>query len=180
MSPRRANRAGEPVHRLVYWDSCLFIAWLTGEQRRQVEIDGLREAVEHAKRGTVTIVISAAFEIEVLDATLSNDARTALTRFLRQGNVEVIGMEPPIIRLASAIRNHYVARKAGGTARFVPSFPDSVHLATAINRRVDAFYTFDRGGKDKGNLLALDGDVAGHSLVICLPPVSQLTLGFSQ
>jgi hypothetical protein len=46
------------------------------------------------------------------------------------------------------------------------SVPDTTHLATAIHYRVDALYTFD-----EDDLLPLNGNVAGHDLVICKPPL---------
>jgi len=91
-------------------------------------------------------------------------------------SVELVDLEPPIIKLAREIREHYQREKQAGRQKGVVAAADALHLATAINRAVDAFYTFDKGTKDKVSLLSLSGNVAGHALKICKPPVSQLSL----
>jgi integrase len=52
------------------------------------------------------------------------------------------------------------------------------HLASAIHFEVDEFHTFDEGKKGGRSLLSLDGDVAGHRLRICKPPVGQMQIKF--
>ena len=172
----RKRVSPRPKFARVYWDSCIFIAWLTGEPRPQIELDGLREAVEQASRGEARVVVSRIFETEVLVDAMPGQVKALLQKFLRQDSVEVIDLEPPILQLATEIRTYYRIEKQRGTSSFVPSMADSLHLATAINRKVDAFYTFDRGGKDKASLLSLDRNVAGYPLAIHSPPATQLTL----
>lgn len=174
MSPRRA--VPSPTFERVYWDSCLFIAWLTAEQRVKDDLDGLEECVRHAELNLVTVIVSKVFELEVIVDAMPDSTQSQLRRFLRQTNVEVVDYEPGIVALAREIRAHYVTRKQAGTFGWVPAIADSIHLATAVNRKAEVFLTFDKGGKDKGNLLALDGDVAGHQLRVLPPRAKQMTL----
>jgi hypothetical protein len=57
--------------------------------------------------------------------------------------------------------------KSGGKTL---SVPDAIHLATAIQYRVDEFHTFDGEGNSRYlGLLPLSGNVGGHKLTICKP-----------
>ena len=58
--------------------------------------------------------------------------------------------------------------------------PDAIHLASAILYEATEFHTFDgvRSGVNKGGLLTLDGNVAGHRLRICAPKAEQLQFSF--
>lgn len=161
-------------HRVVYWDSCIFIAWIAGEGRPEME--GVRESVRRIKKNFATMVTSVITETEVLDGNMSPEAQSEYGRLMRRANVELIDLDPPIRRLAKSIREFYQREKRDGRQRGIVTAADAIHLATAINRNVDALYTFDKGGKDKVSLLALSGNVAGHPLLICVPPVQQLTL----
>ncbi|HEX3526234.1 MAG TPA: PIN domain-containing protein [Thermoanaerobaculia bacterium] len=159
---------------VVYWDSCIFIAWLTGEQRPAGEQEGIRDCVRKLNKGLVTIVTSALVNTEVLIGNMPPEAQRKYSRVMR--SIELVDLEPPIIKLAREIREYYQREKQAGRQKGVVAAADALHLATAINRTVDAFYTFDKGTKDKVSLLGLSGNVAGHSLKICKPPVSQLSL----
>jgi hypothetical protein len=58
------------------------------------------------------------------------------------------------------------------------STPDAIHLATAILYEAEEFHTTDGGGKRKraGDLIPLNGNVAGHRLRICIPRADQYGL----
>jgi predicted nucleic acid-binding protein len=161
-------------HGVVYWDSCIFIAWIAGERRSEME--GIRESVRRIKRNYSVMVTSVITDTEVLDGNMTKEAQAEYGRLMRRANVELIDLDPPIRRLAKSIREFYQREKRDGRQRGVVTAADAIHLATAINRNVDAFYTLDKGGKDKVSLLSLSGNVAGHQLLICVPPVQQLTL----
>jgi|SRR6185436_20704 len=160
--------------RVVYWDACIFIAWITGEARPPGEQDGIRECVRKLGKKLVVVVTSSFTSTEVLVGNMPQEAQSAYGRLMR--SIEVIDLEPPILRLARELREHFQREKHAGRQRGVIAAADALHLATAINRNVDAFYTFDRGTKDKVSLLSLSGNVAGHPLKVCKPPVSQLSL----
>ncbi|HRC86492.1 MAG TPA: hypothetical protein PK413_12860 [Thermoanaerobaculia bacterium] len=118
----RKRRFPRPEFRRVYWDSCIFIAWLTGESRKQVELDGLREAVEQAAAGELVVVVSRMFEQEVFTDDLPVDVRRLLERFFRQPTIEVVDLEPPIHSLARQIRGYYRQQKQQGLGRFCRLF----------------------------------------------------------
>ncbi len=52
----------------LYWDSCVFIAWMKDEPRPAGEIDGIRDIVEKAKRREVSIITSTLTYAEVTEA----------------------------------------------------------------------------------------------------------------
>jgi len=175
MTPKR--RKQPPQHQVVYWDTCLYIAWLTKETNHpKPDLDGLFDTVRNVGRRLSKLVVSQMVVQELLLDSQAVEVRDAFRRLLGMPNVLLVDFERPIMLAVEEIRSYYRIRKNSGMFPFVPSFTDTIHLATAINRNVDAFYTFDKGGKDKGNLLLLDGDVAGHPLKICTPPAGQLTL----
>jgi predicted nucleic acid-binding protein len=161
-------------HKIVYWDACIFIAWLAGELRPETE--GIRESARRIKRNYALMITSTVTEMEVLDGNMSNEAQTEYRRLMRRSNVNTIDLEVPIRRLAKEIREFYQREKQAGRQRGVVTTADAIHLATSINRNVDAFYTLDKGGKDKVSLLSLTGNVAGYPLLICPPPAQQLGL----
>lgn len=96
-------------------------------------------------------------------------------RLLKRPNVITVDFEPPINALMREIFDHY-SRNPDGIRKM--ALNDAMHLATAINRKADAFYTFDGGRKGGMNLLKLDGNVAGHKIHICKPPYEQAPLLF--
>lgn len=141
------------------------------------EMDGVLEAVKHAQAGRVEVVVSRHMENEVLDAAMDRETADMFHSLLKRPNVTWVDYEPPILNLAKEIREYYAGQKRALAAPVkVPGTSDAFHLATAINRKVDGFYTFDKGKKGGANLLALNGSVAGHALEICRPPFGQLAL----
>lgn len=148
-------RRGKPIY---YWDANIFLAWLKDEARKPGEMEGLAEVVAIIDRQEATMMTSVLTRTEVLESSLPSHAQNLFNKIFDRPNVVSVDLTSPISNLAHSIRDHY--RQNGRTLKT----PDSIHLATAINHKVDEFHTFD-----EGDLIPLNGDVSGHRLIICKP-----------
>lgn len=160
---------------LVYWDACVFLSWLKGEEDRRTpsEKEELVACARLVDRGTVHLVTSTITRVEVLASTLSDEQEAKFVEFLRSTKITLQAPDIRIVTLASQLRDNYQKQKLKFDRTICT--PDAIHLATAIVYNVDEFQTFDK--KDKGKclgLLPLDGDVAGHPLKVCPPTVRNL------
>lgn len=147
-----------------YWDTCLFVSWLADEQRPSGDMDGVREIVSRFKRRDAAIVTSALTLAEVLPSKFPAGVFNLFDDLLKRAAFRVISVDRKIAKLAGDLRVHY--EKDGKKLRT----PDSIHLATAIINGVAELHTFDK------DMLPLNGNVAGHKLVICKPSFKQASL----
>jgi predicted nucleic acid-binding protein len=136
-------------------------------------LEGVLVSVEHIHAGRCNLVVSRAIpDQEVPKEGIPADRRRIYDAFFLRPNVVPVDYEVPIIELMRELLAHY--RDSAAPLRLM----DAMHLATAIRKKVDAFYTFDSGGKGGADLLSLDGNVAGHNLKICKPPFEQAPILF--
>jgi predicted nucleic acid-binding protein len=150
-----------------YWDTCLFLAWLNDERRKQGEMDGVREVIARHKRREVRLITSVLTQIEVLQSKMPVGVGTSFLDFLKR--MTRVSVDTKIARLAHDLRDHYAALAASTGSKLL-STADAIHLATAIHHRVSEFHTFDEMGNAKHlGLLPLSGNVGGHRLTICKP-----------
>ena len=153
--------------RKYYWDSCAFILWLD-EKGERADVDGLAEVVKEVEKGDADLFTSAVTKTEVLKGRMTPEQEDKFTRLFQRRNVVPVDITGRVLDLSEKIRewNPKV------------STPDAIHLATAILYEADEFHTTDGGGKRKrsGDLLPLDGNVAGHRLKICKPKADQYNL----
>lgn len=141
-----------------YWDSGLFIALLTGEQRAPGEMEGLLEVIHMADVDEAFIVTSHQSTIEVLgpaDAPLTD----AFLEIFERPNYRLLPAVLPISRRAADYRRDLSLK-----------FADAIHLATAVLYGVDELHSFDR------DLLRLDRHPRIDGLHICKPSAPQKTL----
>ena len=138
-------------------------------------MDGVIECVEAVQRNEILLITSVLTRTEVYEADLTNEVREMYSNLLKRRNVQLIDNDLRVSDLARQIREYYreLSRRDGQPGL---TTPDAVHLATAIHYKADAFYTFDEGSKGSRSMLSLNGSVAGHSLKICKPEVSQYRL----
>ena len=161
---------------ILYWDSCVFIAWLKNEVRPTGELDGIRDIVEKAKGREVSIITSALTYAEVTEAKVGAGVMNMFDDLFKRRNMSRPAVDMRVSRLARDLRDHYSARAPEYNGKTL-SVPDAVHLATAILYRANAFHTFDRKNRNGTlGLIPLSGNVAGHGLVISKPEVKQISL----
>ncbi len=141
---------------IYYWDTCLFLAWLKDEERAAGEMDGVRDIIQRVKRRDATIITSVLTLVEVLRAKLPAGVDNLFKETLKR--TTRVSVDIRIANLAHDIRNFYAL-----TGHRIPKTPDTIHLATAIQYRVDEFHTFD------DELIAISGNVGGHKLIVCKP-----------
>lgn len=160
---------------LVYWDTCVYIAWLTNEQRPKHEMDGVYESAKKIQDKKQRLICSAIVMAQIYVSKMHPHAMDVFERFLKRKSVQYVDFENRAAALTSEIMDYYNAQHTIPGKKMV--FSDAQHLATAMHYNVDAFYTFDEGKRGGIDLLSLNGNVAGHSLKICKPPLpSQLRM----
>lgn len=157
--------------KIIAWDSCIFIAWLQDEKRDFGVMEGIEETVRKIGGGEVILITSQVTNMEVLESRLSPDARKKWKEIFNRRNCQIMDVNPRVGEKASFIRDHYDQKE------IKLSVPDSIQLATAIIFNAEEFHTFDGSGKKKnGDLIPLNGNVAGHKLKICVPYAKQGSL----
>lgn len=153
--------------RLIYWDSCVFLAFLTAEKREEGALAGIRAVVADIERRKVTLITSGIIHTEIID--LPKKTEKQFTRLFDRSNIKCIDPTTRILKKAGALRSYYRKRKDKNNGKVLGS-PDAIHLATAIIYKVNEFHTFDRKGRAGTlGLLPLTGNVAGHKLHVCRP-----------
>jgi predicted nucleic acid-binding protein len=160
---------------VIYWDTCIFLAWLKNETwRPNHEMDGVYDAVDAVKTRRA-IMMTAATTYGEIRKTKHEHVWRAFESFMKRRNVRMVDVDPRIHALAAQLRDHYrTAHKSDGLGEL--KVMDSEHLAAAIRYKANMFYTFDNGQKGDRGLLQLNGNVAGHKLVVCKPPVTRISL----
>ena len=143
-----------------YWDSCAFILWID-EKGNQFTVDGLAQVVKEVESGQADLFTSALAKTEVLRGKMTAEQRERFNRLFQRRNVVAVDITGRVLAVSEEIRE----------SNPKISTPDAIHLATAILYEADEFHTTDGGGKRKrgGDLLPLNGNVAGHRLKICIP-----------
>jgi predicted nucleic acid-binding protein len=162
------NRQQRP---LIYWDTCIFLAWLKDETRAEGEMAGVYAVAVEVFEKKVDLVTSAVSETEIEQARLSQDAKEKWKKVFDLSNVEVVPLSAEMGRRAGELRAFY---RNLGDGRPGLCQNDAYHLATAIVLDVTAFHTFDETDKKScRGLLTLNGNVAGFPLVIRKPSTEQ-------
>jgi len=154
---------------LVYWDTCLYISWLTDEHRPNHEMDGVYESAKKISEAKQRLICSTVVTAQIYETKMGQDAMDKFGRFLKRRSVQYVDFEHRAAGLTSEIMDYYNVKNVIQGKKM--DFSDAQHLAIAILYHVDAFYTFDEGKKGGINLLSLNGNVAGHNLTICKPPL---------
>ncbi|MGH9898498.1 MAG: type II toxin-antitoxin system VapC family toxin [Pyrinomonadaceae bacterium] len=159
--------------RKIYWDACVFLAWLNNEPQIDISVtEGMEKVVKLVDANKVTLMTSVVTRTELLDNRMSAEVKTNFDSLFNRRNVVMITLDLRISDLSHEIRDYYDRQGIKlGTS-------DCQHLATAILYMADEFHTLDGSGKKKkGKLLPLNGIVAGkYKLRICQPNAEQDTL----
>jgi predicted nucleic acid-binding protein len=142
---------------LRYWDTNCFLGVLNREPDK---IGTCRAVLREAAGGSLQIVTSALTLTEVLwpkgEAKISKDSAERIHHFFRHEWIIVRDLDRKLAEQAREIVwDHSVKPK------------DSIHVATAIDAKVDQFDTFD------GPLIALSRKIGDPPLVIGKPNVPE-------
>jgi predicted nucleic acid-binding protein len=155
----------------IYADSCVIISWIMGEERPNLESQGVRVFFNQVTNGEVILVALRNVIFDEVQIERNTEATMKFRNVMARGAVELPSQDIRIERLATQLRDYYIVN---GPKEL--KLKDSLHLATTIHNKCDAFYTFDDGQKGGISLLSLNGNVAGYHLVICKPPITQYSL----
>jgi len=148
----------------IYWDSCIYIAWLIGEtQHGKGCKDAIRQMAEDNASHKNVIISSIITYTEVLAINLTADNEALFRKSFRTQHHIAYDVDPPIALKAREIRERFLRRDDGKKIKT----PDALHLATAIVHKAERFLTFDDG------LLVLNGDARVDGLIISKPFVDQ-------
>jgi len=164
-----------PPSKTLYWDSCIFIAWLKDETRPTGEMDGVYECVTEVEAGRTRIITSVITRTEVFETDLDQSIRDKYSQLLNRRNCLLLDNDLRVSNLAREIREYYKNQHQFDNLPGLET-PDAVHLATAIHYKADAFWTFDDGQLGGRSILSLNGNVAGYPLVISKPVATQFRL----
>ncbi len=174
--------------KILYWDSSIFISWIKNENRPDPnDMAGVRDVIERLKKRDVKIITSAITQTEVAACNVGQLVMPLFDELLKRKNIQRIAVDIKIAHTARTLRDFYrnkpqeLDEKGKVIGEKTLSVPDAIHLATAILNKVDAFHTFDaKNGKGSLGLLPLNGNVAGHNLVIEKPRVDQYSFDFNK
>lgn len=127
--------------RIIYWDSDVFLAWLLPEADRRSKI---RDVLTAAERGDALIASSALTLTEVIKLkgrpSLQMEQEDRIRGFFDREYIKVYDVTRFVAtRARNLIWNHNVKPK------------DSIHVATAIQHKLEELQTFDK------KLLGLSG-----------------------
>ena len=164
---------------IVYWDTCIFLAWMNDEKRPVGDMEGLGKIAQMVERAEVILITSTLTRAEILQSKTSTDAMKKYDLLLRRSNVVPHNVDLPIAKLTSELMDFYL------DSDFELLTPDAIHLATALHYNAKEFQTFDGANSDKKprrakykrcGLLALNGSVAGRTLAVIRPSAEQYEL----
>lgn len=164
---------------IVYWDTCIFLAWMNNEKRAAGDMEGLGKVADLVERAQLVLITSTLTRAEILQSKTDPAAMKKYDNLLRRSNVVPQNVDIPIAKLTSELMDFYL------TSDFELLTPDAIHLATALHYNAHEFHTFDgvdatkkprRTKYSRCGLLLLDGSVAGRSLKIHRPSAEQYEL----
>ena len=173
-----ALRKPKPIY---YWDTCIFIALLSKEDRPNNEMQGVR-AIRDANNKNENIIITST--ITGLEIFKDNNVNDLYKNLLKRSSIGEISLDNKIRDKAAKLQQQILALYKNEKKQLNPM--DSIHLATAIIHRVRAFHTFDEKDHKSGKpniqwlgLLQLNGKEVVDGLRIEKPPVGQYSFDFS-
>lgn len=136
----------------LFWDSCVFSAFLRDE-RHAYDIDSIAQYLREAKAGDFVIHTSMMASSEVLPSQIKQSGFGTFEEFLEDYTGAVISLAPDqnVMSFAGRLRDLPYAK--GGSRKRRLTSADAVMLASAVHLRdawgvpITKFHTFDGGGK---------------------------------
>lgn len=130
-----------------YWDSSIWIVYFNAGKQHPDVFERAEEILAEVKRGQTIIITSVITRAELLELHLgAANLRDYDDQFKRRSIVDQ-PVTRAITSLASDYRSHFV------TLRKAHKFADAIHLATAVENKVDEMHT-----TDEDDLLPCNGD----------------------
>ena len=148
------------------WDSCVFIAILTAEDRSNDETVALGDLMNAVDDGHVIMVTSTLVQAEVLDAIEDSSVSRRLHDVLTLPNVLQESVTSAIARRAGEIR-----QALRGQIKLTAT--DAVFVATALVHKCDSLQTYD------SQLLGLSGRTEVYGLRVTRPTTDQISLAMN-
>lgn len=140
--------------RRVYWDACVFLHYIEGTQEWMPILDALLEEASESKG--LVIVTSSVSITEVAFAQAERSGKSLDPKI--EAAIDALWNDRSAVTLVEV--NEIIAREARRLLRRAVESGrhlkpmDAIHLATAVNRRVDDFHTTDgrlqQGWQDLG------------------------------
>lgn len=141
----------------IYWDTCIFLSWLTDEIRNNPDDKlGVEKLALLFDQNQISIVTSTITLVEILESKINPEEYQKFRQLLSRRNFLLVDVTKEIAEISHDIRNYYA--KPGESTLKVP---DCIHLATAISMDCGAFYTFDGESQRKNTILMLSKPIAG-------------------
>lgn len=130
-----------------YWDANVWIVYFNEGREHPDVFERIEEFFKLIRRNQITIVTSVITRVELLEARLGPKNLRDYDDLFSRKNIIDHPVTRSIAMLASDYRSHFATlRKAG-------KFADAIHLATAVDNKVDELHT-----TDAGDLLPCNGD----------------------
>lgn len=145
------------------WDSCVFIAILTDEERSDDETVALGDVMNAVDDGHIIMVTSTLVQTEMLDAITDSTVSRRLHDVLNRPNVLQQSVTAAIARRAGEIR-----QALRGQVKLAAT--DAVFVATALVHKCDSLQTYD------SQLLGLSGRTEVSELRVTKPTTDQISL----
>lgn len=143
----------EPSKR-VYWDACVFLSLIEGDQMRLPVIEAL---IDEAKKGTLEIWTSTLSIAEVAFAKSEKDGKALDEDILRK--INKLWRSPSPFKLVEVHRG--IVNEAQAYVRNSILFgsikpPDAIHLVSAKKAKASEFHTYDdfKGKREEVQSLA--------------------------
>lgn len=135
-----------------FWDTCIFYAFL-GNLEEQYDVHSIQQYIDECRRGEIKIISSTIVLAELRPSIVLKSRSMTVDSFFSMMSASVILMspDPNIMRLAARLRDLPYKRDKSNKRQL--STPDAIHLATCVHAAehhgapIEAFHTFDNGGK---------------------------------
>jgi hypothetical protein len=136
----------------LFWDSCVFYAFLRDEQDAY-DVNSIHQYLHESKEGKHKIYASSLVFAEVLPSAIIKPGIGSFQDFIDdfQGAIIILDAGPNIMQRAARLKD--LSYKKGNSPGRRLSTPDAIMLASCVELQdvlgvqVDFFHTFDNGKK---------------------------------
>ena len=134
---------------IVYWDTCVFLSWLSDEQRKPGEMADLTAHWDEVQKEQLTLITSVITRTEIRQSNISPQDIDRFNGLFGRVNVKVADVTDRIADLTGELRQYY-ADLSKKDHRPLLSLGDALHLATGLHHRATQIFTFDEKDSKKG------------------------------